>query len=218
MTNKSTGTVAAHDTRDRILDAAEALFIEHGFAATSVRAIAHDAGVNLAASNYHFGSKNGLFAAVLHRRVAPVNEQRLANLNHLKSNDSKHQLTVRDILQAFFSPLVDGLRSPCIPALLGRIYGEPASFSKPILQEEFQPVTAAFMEALSRALPEVPAEELRWRFHFMIGSMTHLLRFHAPFGRDSSLESFIEGMPRLIEFVEKGLTERPPTNNGTHHV
>ena len=48
---------AAADTRERILDAAESLFIEHGFAATSLRAIATLAQVNLAATNYHFGSK-----------------------------------------------------------------------------------------------------------------------------------------------------------------
>ena len=66
-------------TREKILDAAEILFIERGFAATSLRAIASKAGVNLAATNYHFDSKNGLLAAVFHRRVAPINEQRFLN-------------------------------------------------------------------------------------------------------------------------------------------
>ena len=58
-------------TQDRILDAAETLFIQLGYAATSHRAIAHRAGVNLAATNYHFGSKKGLLAAVIHRQIEP---------------------------------------------------------------------------------------------------------------------------------------------------
>mgnify|MGYP000184469773 CR=1 FL=1 len=45
------------DTRSRILDAAEVLFMEHGFDGTSMRMITSQAGVNLAAVNYHFGTK-----------------------------------------------------------------------------------------------------------------------------------------------------------------
>ena len=66
---------AAHDvtsagTKTRILDAAEALFTEHGYEATSMRQLTAAAGANLAAVNYHFGSKEELFQAVLTRRLA----------------------------------------------------------------------------------------------------------------------------------------------------
>ena len=63
-------------TKDRILDAAESLFMEHGFEATSLRSITAAAGVNLAAVNYHFGSKEELFQAVLTRRLDPMNQER----------------------------------------------------------------------------------------------------------------------------------------------
>ena len=59
------------DTQDRILDAAEQLFVERGYSATSLRAIANEAEVNLAATNYHFGTKEGLLAAVIHRHMHP---------------------------------------------------------------------------------------------------------------------------------------------------
>ena len=72
-TASSNNENASQDTRERILDAAEALIIERGFAATSLRAIADRARVNLAATNYHFGSKMGLLAAVFHRIVEPIN-------------------------------------------------------------------------------------------------------------------------------------------------
>ena len=57
------------ETRDRILDAAEAAFMRYGFEGASMRTITAAAGVNLAAANYHFGSKEGLLCAVFRRRL-----------------------------------------------------------------------------------------------------------------------------------------------------
>ena len=61
---------ANKDTATRILDAAERLFVEHGFEATSLRTITQQAEVNLAAVNYHFGSKKELIQAVLDRYLS----------------------------------------------------------------------------------------------------------------------------------------------------
>ena len=72
-------------TKDRILDAAEGLFAQQGFSATSLRAITAQAGVNLAAVNYHFGSKDGLLEAVFVRRLGPLNDERLALLDEAES-------------------------------------------------------------------------------------------------------------------------------------
>ena len=71
-------------TKDRILDAAESLFMEHGFEATSLRSITAAAGVNLAAVNYHFGSKEELFQAVLTRRLDPMNQERVDLLDRFE--------------------------------------------------------------------------------------------------------------------------------------
>src|SRR5438067_208004 len=71
-------------TKSRILDAAERLFLEHGFEATSLRQLTAAAGVNLAAVNYHFGSKEELFQAVLTRRLDPVNQERIDLLTKLE--------------------------------------------------------------------------------------------------------------------------------------
>ena len=75
----------ATDTKKRILDTAEGLFAEHGFPATSMRDITNAAGVNLAAINYHFGSKESLLIAVLQRRTLPINIARLSRLDALEA-------------------------------------------------------------------------------------------------------------------------------------
>src|SRR6187455_1391815 len=87
-------------TKDRILDAAEALFMEHGFEATSLRAITAAATVNLAAVNYHFGSKEELFQAVLTRRLDPMNQRRLELLTRFESEAAPKPLACDRILSA----------------------------------------------------------------------------------------------------------------------
>lgn len=192
-------------TREKILDAAELLFIDRGFAATSVRAIATKAGVNLAATHYHFGSKNGLLAAVFHRRIAPINEQRLSALERLRENDQN--LTARKILEVFFKPFTRGDLYAAVPAVIGRIYGEPDALTKPILENEFGEVASVFQGALGSVLPHVNRDELQWRFHFMIGSMIHLLRLNTPLGIKPSRGSFRQGLEQLINFSIAGLEQ-----------
>lgn len=200
-------------TQTRILDAAESLFVEHGYSATSLRAIAAAAGVNLAATHYHFGSKQGLFASVFHRCVQPINKARLLLLKDLK--ESEHPLTTRSVLESFFAPLVERVyKSHQVPALIGRIYAEPESFTKPILEQEFGEVAALYRSTLAEVSPDVPTEELSWRFHFMIGSMIHLLQFNAPLGTESSYSTFISGIDRMIDYAEAGLTQ--PNTRQSH--
>ena len=68
-------------TRERILNAAELLFVEQGFEATSLRQITTKAAANLAAVNYHFGSKQALIREVFERRLRVLNAERLAQLD-----------------------------------------------------------------------------------------------------------------------------------------
>ena len=72
------------DTVQRILDAAEVLFAQKGFAETSLRAITSRAGVNLAAVNYHFGSKEALIQAVFERYLTPFCQALDAKLEELE--------------------------------------------------------------------------------------------------------------------------------------
>src|SRR5881394_165011 len=94
----------SQDTKSRILDVAEHLFIEHGFEATSLRSLTSSAGVNLAAVNYHFGSKEELFQAVLTRRLDPMNQERIDLLTKLEREAAPMPVSCEQILSAMFVP------------------------------------------------------------------------------------------------------------------
>src|SRR5512147_418953 len=90
-----------HETRTRILDAAEELFMLHGFEGTSMRLLTAKAGANLAAVNYHFGSKDALIEAVFRRRLDPMNTARIAELERLEKDSAGRPLTPTQIIGAF---------------------------------------------------------------------------------------------------------------------
>src|SRR5512141_1564774 len=162
-------------TKDRILDAAEALFVEHGFEATSLRSITAAADVNLAAANYHFGSKEELFEAVLTRRLDPMNQRRVALLTGLEQETGDAPVACDRILSALFLPALELARDPArgganFLRLLGRAYADPAPFIRHFLSEHYAEMIARFKEAFARALPYLPRRELSWRLHFIMGA------------------------------------------------
>ena len=167
-------------TKGKILDAAEALFMEHGFEATSLRAITAAAVVNLAAVNYHFGSKEELFQAVLTRRLDPLNQERVDLLTRLEREAAPEPLPCDRILSAMFIPALKLARDPArggknFLRLLGRAYADPAPFIRKFLAEQYAVMIARFKAAFGRALPELPRKELSWRLHFIMGALSYTL-------------------------------------------
>ena len=168
------------DTRERILDAAESLFVEFGFEATSMRQITGRAGVNLASINYHFGSKEALIQEVFRRRLTWLNRERLNALERFEKEAQGAPLKPHQIVEAFFGV---SLRMAAdtehgghtFMRLLGRTYTEPSAFVRQFLADEYAAVVPRFKQALFRALPDVPPEEILWRFHFMLGAMSYAI-------------------------------------------
>jgi AcrR family transcriptional regulator len=201
---------APSDTATRILDAAEALFIEHGFAATSVRAIARRASVNLGAAHYHFGSKEGLLGAVVHRRVEPLTQARLEALDAAEGGGAV--LSVRDLVEAFFAPMRGPGVVPIVPRLMGRLYGEPDPISRPLIEREFGETFERFAAAFGRALPGVESTDVRWRLHFAIGAMIHQLATERP----PRTERDADALERLTAFWAAGIEQACPSTPENH--
>ena len=199
------------DTKEVILDAAEQLFSEQGFASTSLRAITATAGVNLAAVNYHFGSKNDLAKAVLARRLQPLNRERLRRLDGLEGRGAP---PAEEIVAAFVAPALNLNRGEGagegLKRLLGRIYAEQPDFLEDLLKEQFGDVVRRFSAALKRTLPHLPPADMFWRMHFMVGAMAHTLctssnLLHAFSGGLCDPTDIDRVTGQLVAFVSGGL-------------
>ena len=160
-------------TVDRILDAAEKLFAEHGFAETSLRSITSKAGVNLAAVNYHFGSKKALIQAVFSRFLDPfVSKLSKALVKYQDNNDA---IDLEEILHLLVDQImVVEPRSPedlsvCM-RLIGLAYTQGQGHLKKYLQEVYGDVFQAYLQLLVKACPNLPMGDLFWRVYFILGS------------------------------------------------
>ena len=154
--------------------------MEHGFEATSMRMITAAAGVNLAAVNYHFGTKEVLFQAVLTRRLDPMNQERLRLLTRLEREAAPRPLSCEKILTALFIPPLSLARDPRrggknFLRLLGRAYADPAPFIRQFLSAQYAEMITRFKAAFARALPSLPRRELSWRLHFIMGALSYTL-------------------------------------------
>jgi AcrR family transcriptional regulator len=169
-----------HETRTRILDAAEELFMQQGFGGTSMRLLTAKAGVNLAAVNYHFGSKDALIEAVFRRRLDPMNAARIAALDALEAPAGGRPLAPEAIIRAFIGEslrLVEDAKGGGrnFSRLLGRTYTEPSKPIRVLIGQLYAPAMARYKAAFERALPQMPREELVWRMHFMFGTLAYTL-------------------------------------------
>jgi AcrR family transcriptional regulator len=185
------------DTRERILDAAEQLFAEKGIKETSIREVTKMAGANLAAVNYHFGSKEGLIRETISRRLKPINKERLSLLDSLETKTGGSPLPVESILYALFSPAIEFCLSyPDFMRLAGRMLFESDKALRAVFLSQFDEVIIRFKAALSRSLPDLPERELLWRIHFLAGAMIHTYTNH------SILEAFSGGLCKIAEDKE----------------
>lgn len=210
------------DTKSRILDAAEELFMEHGFEATSLRLITTAAAVNLAAVNYHFGSKEELFQAVFTRRLDPMNQQRLSLLDEYQKAVEPSALTCEKIIAAMFIPALELSRDTDLGGknflrLLGRAYADPAPFIREFLSSQYAEMITAFRHAFGRSLPHLPREEVSWRLHFLMGALSYTLAGTDALKMIEKYHSSEQGndellLSRLAPFLAAGL--RAPPSDG----
>jgi len=160
-------------TKNKILDAAENLFADKGFNGTSLREITSQAEVNLAAVNYHFGSKKELIKAVMSRYMNELSPRLELALTQVCDTDSPSLI---DVFSAFIDPLLslnefkDNGTSNFLQ-LLGRGYTDSQGFLRWFLTTQYPEVIDNFVLAVQKAYPELTAEEMFWRLHFTMGTV-----------------------------------------------
>jgi AcrR family transcriptional regulator len=154
--NLSQAEVGAQ-TRERLLDAAERLFAENGFAATSVRDITATASSNVAAVNYHFGGKHNLYHEVFRRRMAAMRDQRIASIRQVQGGANSLEGVLYAFATAFLQPLVDRSSGRLLIELISREMLDPQLPRELFLAEVVGPVQEALAEAITKVTPGLDA-------------------------------------------------------------
>lgn len=203
--------MAQKDTVERILDAAEALFSEKGFAETSLRNITTKAGVNLAAVNYHFGSKKSLIQAVFARYLTPFSVQFANQLDLL----DEQQQTPEQLLKLLVVTLTkSGLENPekfaVFMRLLGLAYSQGQGHLRKFLTSQYGDVFKRYMKEINRITPQLTPMERFWRIHFMLGAavftMSSVDSLMAMADHDLTMKTEVKDViSQLMPFLASGL-------------
>jgi AcrR family transcriptional regulator len=177
-----TSTPNKKNTKTRILDAAEMLFAQNGFRNTTINLLASKARVNQAAVNYHFGSKGALVEQVISRRISPIDQKRMENLQKIKEAAARQgrRPAVEDLLRAFIAPAF--VLTETVPGekwflvIAGRAFSEPDETIRNVFIRHFEPIFLLLDALMKEALPRLPEAVRRWRLHFVIGALSHAMR------------------------------------------
>lgn len=206
------------NTRKRILDSAEYYFAHKGYHNCSLREITGKAKVNLAAVNYHFGSKKQLLEKVMDRRLVPLNKIRFEKLEKLTATaiSENRLLQTDEIMRAFIDTTVRFLDSSQggqnFMMIIGRVQSDPDETIRKMLIKKVSKLFDAYFTTLCNALPDIPKDKVFTRFLFAIGATAYsLIRINhpepakkSPYGIYNNIDTNIL-IDRLINFVSKGI-------------
>jgi len=206
--------MAQSETVERILDAAELLFAEKGFAETSLRLITSKAGVNLAAVNYHFGSKKALIQAVFSRFLGPYCASLERELDRRQARPEGRP-TLEELLEMLVEQALavkprSGDDLSIFMRLLGLAFSQSQGHLRRYLEEMYGRVFRRYMQLVHEAAPKIPPIELFWRVHFMLGaaafSMSGIKALRAIAENDFGVDTSIEQVMRLmVPFLAAGM-------------
>ena len=212
--------MANKDTAKAILNAAEELFSEKGFAETSLRNITTKAGVNLAAVNYHFGSKKELIQAVFARFLNSFCQQLELSLDEYQKTRGDQQPDLNAVLMLLPSIVLQSdegnladhnqRRLGIFMRLLGLAYAQGQGHVRKFLKQEYGTIFNRYMAFVTAASPELSDQDRFWRIHFMLGAtvftMSGAEALMAIAEHDYGVQTNIsEVFERLIPFLGAGL-------------
>ncbi|WP_421861886.1 TetR/AcrR family transcriptional regulator [Motiliproteus sp.] len=207
----------AKSTVKRILDTAVELFAQNGFDQTSVRDITQAANVNLAAINYHFGSRDALIQAVAERYLTPMCQLLERQLDDHDSLET--ELSLEDLLELLIAAMLSSVEKDrqgvsLFMRLVGQAYLSSDNNLRAFLQRRYGPLFGRFLSQMSQRVPQMSQSEFYWRCHFMIGTAVLSMARHGMLADQERLffgskASEPEVFHRLVSFLAAGLRAEP---------
>lgn len=163
-------------TRERILDAAEKLFAEHGFDGVTVRQVTREASVDVALAHYYFGTKRGLFNSVFLRRAAILNDARLKAIDDYQINPGAEGATIEGFIQAFLEPVMErwangGPGWKNYLAIVAQVNNTP-KWGGETMARYFDPVIYRLIDALRGIMSGAHDVDIYWSYQFLSGALT----------------------------------------------
>ena len=195
---------AADSTRERILKAAERIYAASGFHGMSLRDVTVLAGVNLAAVNYHFGSKDKLILALADRRLTPINSERIDRLEKLRHKHGREPIPVHELVSALLDPLFKALRQGknnraiMVRLVAQMMIDDPRRFAH-VHKTFYKAVLDRYHDELQRTIPHLSSHQVNARFFCAFSTVLGIRLMH------ESMEWFlkIRAEERQLQILEQ---------------
>lgn len=198
--------VAAKDVRNRLLDVAEKLFSERGFADTSVRDITTEANCNVAAVNYHFGGKEKLYTEVWRHNLLLLRDNQIASIEKVMS-ENQDTLRLEDLLKSFaetfIGSLVDETRSNRLLKLMMREMLDRHLPPDMFADEVIKPTLGAMQKALLKTCPGLQQSQIALIVFSIIGQLIHAVRVRTMFGQSNRDDLLIFDLSEMVDHIIK---------------
>jgi len=157
------------DTKTKILDAAQRLIVELGADKASMRKITEEAGVNIAAINYHFGSKDNLISAIVTRFLTPLEKEQTRRIKVVMTKAGDDAPILENLLRSQLEPLYEfTVAHPDWMNVFHQFAAayENEDFFKQNLKSILEKKLLCFADCLGKALPNIPKMTLLRRIAF----------------------------------------------------
>ena len=190
--------------QDRLLDAAEELFCEHGFEGTSIRDISAAAGCNIASVNYYFGGKDKLYLEVWRRHLLLMRDTRIASIEKVMSqNQGKPRLEdlLKSYANAFIEPLIDESRGRRLMKLMVRETLDRHLPQNMFLKEMIIPVMTALQQALMKICPGLEESKARLVILSIAAQLVHPVHIRAMFEQADDVELPMFDLAEVVDHV-----------------
>ena len=193
--------------QERLLNAAETLFCEHGFKGTSIRDIAAMAGCNIASVNYYFGGKKSLYTEVWRRHLIPMRDVRIAGIEKIMAQN-QGGIKIEDLLRSFADTYVGSMIDPDkasrLSKLMAREYIDRNLPTRIFVNEVIAPTIEAMKGALIKTCPELDESKVLFVIFSFVGQLVHLIHLKTIFEQeDENLDLPVFDLNEAIDHIVK---------------